>query len=123
MNQLTTPSYHWPARYLGEAMASIGIKRFNWLPNRSAWQETEYRRIKRAAAMKEDQATMDTINSAMSTALQNKISGSSNIAANVALKRVQAAAKAKSAETTKQIDEAQKLINKTKLGIDSASTT
>lgn len=104
-------------------MASIGIKRFNWLPNRSAWQETEYRRIKRAAAMKEDQATMDTINSAMSTALQNKISGSSNIAANVALKRVQAAAKAKSAETTKQIDEAQKLINKTKLGIDSASTT
>ena len=49
---------------------------------------------------------MDLINSAISNALQNNITGASNNAANAALKRVQAVAKAKNAETTKALDKA-----------------
>ncbi len=96
---------------------------FNWLPQRSAWQDIEYHRALRAEAMKQDLANMDLINSAMSTALQNNITGATNNAANAALKRIQAATKAKSAETIKQLDNAQSLVDKTKASIAASSTT
>ena len=94
-----------------------------WIRTRSAWQDMEYHRIRRAAAMKEDQANMDLINSAMSNALQNNITGASNNAANAALKRIQAAAKAKNAETIKALDKAQSLVDKTKASLAASSTT
>ena len=106
-------------------MSSVGTTHFNWLPTRSAWQELEYHRVLRAAALQDELDAVTAINSAMSAALQNNISGSATNAAQAALKRVQAAAKAKNAETTKNIDQAQKLIDNTKasLGADASANT
>ena len=95
----------------------------SWIKTRTAWQEIEYRRAKRAQFIKNDLAQMDTMNSTLADALQNRISGSSNIAAQAALKRVQAAAKAKLDENTKQIDDAQKLLDTTQKAVDSSSST
>jgi hypothetical protein len=72
-----------------------GFRRFNWLPMQPAWKEMEIRRARRAQMLRQDQANMDAMNTAMATALQNRITQLSNITANAALKRVQAAAKAK----------------------------
>ncbi len=103
-------------------MSGYGIRKFGWVKQRSAWQDMEYHRQKRAEYAAQDQANMDSINTSMSTALQNRISQSANISAQAALKRVQAAAKAKLADTTKQIDAAQSLIDKTS-GASSTTTT
>jgi len=99
-----------------------GSKRFNWLPMQPAWKEMEIRRARRAEMIKQDAANMDAMNESMDTAMQNRISMSANIAANAALKRVQAAGKAKATEMTKQIDDAQKLLDKTTASTQPAST-
>ena len=104
-------------------MADYGIRKFGWVKQRSAWQDMEYHRQKRAEYAAQDQANMDSINNAMSTALQNRISKSADISAQVALKRVQDAAKAKLEETTKQIDAAQSLVDKTSKATGSAIDT
>jgi hypothetical protein len=104
-------------------MAMYGIKKFGWVKQRSAYQDMVYHRERRAAFAKQDQANLEAMNAAMSGALQNKISQASNLAANAALKRVQAAAKAKIEETNKQIDEAQKLIDKTKTTTATTTTS
>lgn len=102
----------------------IGSVRFNWVPTRSAWQEMEYRRAKRAKAIKEDLDRMDSMNATFSNAFQNRILGSANIAAEAALKRVQAAAKAKLEANAKQIEDAQALLETTQKTVDAnASTT
>jgi len=90
-----------------------GFKRFNWLPMQPAWKDMEIRRARRAEMLKREQANMDAINSAMADAQQNRITQSSNLFAKAALKRVQAAAKAKTDQVVKQIDAAQKLVDNT----------
>ena len=90
-----------------------GVKRFNWLPMQPAWKEMEIRRARRAEAIKRDQANIEAMNVAMSDALQTRITQSSNLFAKAALKRVQAAAKAKTDDMVKQIDDAQKLLKQT----------
>jgi hypothetical protein len=67
---------------------------FGWVKQRSAWQDMEYHRQKRAEYAAQDKANLDAMNSAMSGALQNRISQSANLSAQAALKRVQDAAKA-----------------------------
>jgi hypothetical protein len=104
-------------------MSDYGIRKFGWVKQRSAWQDMEYHRQKRAEYAAQDKANMDSMNNAMSTALQNKISQSANLSANAALKRVQAAAKAKINETTKQIDDAQSLVDQTAKTTGSTGTT
>jgi hypothetical protein len=94
-------------------MADYGIKKFGWVKQRSAYQDMVYQRAKRAEYAAQDQANMDSINNSMATAQQNRIAKSAEISGQAALKRVQAAAKAKLAETTKQIDAAQSLVDKT----------
>src|SRR3954447_11407651 len=94
------------------------FRHFNWLPMQPAWKDMEIRRARRAEMLKQDQANIDAMNFAMDTAMQNRISQSSNIAANAALKRVQAAGKAKTTEMTKQIDAAQNLLKKTMPPVD-----
>ena len=101
----------------------IGLTGFRWLSNRSAWQDMEYHRARRAEGLKQDQASMEAVNSAMSNALQNRITQSSNNAAEAALKRVKAAAQAKLDASTKQIDDAQRLIDTTQKNLPAASTT
>ncbi len=104
-------------------MAGYGIKKFGWVKQRSAYQDMEFHRARRAAFAKQDQANLDAMNTAMSGALQNKISQASNLAANAALKRVQDAAKAKIEETNRQIDDAQKLIDKTKTSTTTSTSS
>jgi hypothetical protein len=104
-------------------MSGYGINNhFGWVKQRSAYQDMVYHRAKRAQFAAQDQANLDAMNTAMSTALQNKISQSANLSANAALKRVQAAAKAKIDETTKQIDAAQSLVDQTSKTASASST-
>jgi regulator of protease activity HflC (stomatin/prohibitin superfamily) len=100
-----------------------GFRRFNWLPMQPAWKEMEVRRARRAQMLQQDQANLEAMNSAMATAQQNRITQSANISANAALKRVQAAAKAKADEMTKQIDDAQRLLDKTTSSSNAASSS
>lgn len=101
-------------------MAAIGWKGIKWLSSRSAWQEMEYHRAKRAEFAQSDQSSMDSMNNAMTTALQSKISGSATLAGNAALKRVQAAAKAKQAEAQKQLEETTKKLDAAQKTADAA---
>jgi hypothetical protein len=98
-----------------------GSKRFNWLPMRPAWKDMEIRRERRAAFAKQDQANIDAMNAAFANAFKNRIDQSAKLFATAALKRVQAAAQAKTDDVLKQIDDAQKLIDKT--AGSSSSTT
>ena len=102
---------------------NVGFKRFNWLPMQPAWKEMEIRRARRAQFAAQDQANIDAMNVAMSNALQNRITQSANLYATAALKRIQTVAKAKTDETLKQIDDAQKLIDQTAASAKSADAT
>jgi hypothetical protein len=102
-------------------MGGVEFKKMNWLPARSAWNDMEYYRVRRAAMAQQDLANMDSVNSAMATAMQTNITGASNNAANAALKRIQAVAKAKNAATIKQLDNAERLITQTKASLAAAT--
>lgn len=99
----------------------IGNVRFNWVPQRSSWQEMEYRRAKRAQFIKDDIAQMEAANATFSNVFQNRISQSANLAAEAALKRVQTAAKAKLEESAKTIDDAINFIDETQKSVDTVA--
>jgi hypothetical protein len=92
-------------------MSSIQTHRFNWLPQRSAWQQMQSWRAKRAAAVQKYLDNMDTVSTSMGNALQNNITQSATNAAQAALSRIQNSAKATSAKLTSQIDSAQSVID------------
>jgi hypothetical protein len=92
---------------------NVGFRRIKWFTQKSAWQDMQDHRARRAEAIKRNTAMMDGIAAAMSDAQQNYISGMSNNAAQAALKRVQALGQAKVAEMTKQIENAQSLVDST----------
>ena len=96
----------------------VAPKRFNWLPMQSAWKEMEIRRARRAEYLKQDQANLNAMNEAFNNTFQNRITQSANLFATAALKRVQAATKAKTDEALKQIDDVQKLIDQTSSGVN-----
>ena len=101
---------------------NVGFKRIKWLKNRSAYQDMQYHRQRRAEFTKKHQAMMDAVNLAMTNAQQNKITASSNLAAEAAVKRVREVALAKADEMTKRIDEAKALVDKTQAGTSSGSS-
>jgi hypothetical protein len=101
----------------------VGFKRIKWFKTRSAYEDMQYRRQRRAEAIKKHLELADNVNTAMSNAQQNKISGMSTVAAQAALKRVQGMAKAKSTEITRQIDSAQRLVDTTQASTSSSTTT
>jgi hypothetical protein len=101
----------------------IGNVRFNWVKTRTSWQDMEYRRAKRAQFIKADLERMDATNATFSNAMQNRISQSANITAEATLKRVQAAAKAKLEENSKQIENAMNLIDTTQKSVDATAST
>jgi hypothetical protein len=101
----------------------IGSVRFNWVKTRTAWQDMEYRRAKRAEFIKADIERMEATNATFSNAMQNRISQSANIAAEATLKRVQAAAKAKLEESSKSIEDAINLIDETQKSVDATAST
>jgi hypothetical protein len=91
--------------------------------SKSAWQDMQEHRMRRADAIERHTAMMVSVNRAFFGAQQNKISGMANNAAQAALKRVQALGQAKAAEMTKQIDEAQKLVDNTQPTSSSSTAT
>jgi hypothetical protein len=113
--RLTRPFY--------PAGMDVGFKRIKWFAPRSAYKDMVSQRQRRAEGLKKTKDMMDAINTAMSNAQQNKISGSSMVAAQAALKRVQSMAKAKSDEITKQIDSAQNLVDTTQSSSTTTTTT
>jgi hypothetical protein len=101
----------------------VGFRHIKWFNHPSAWQDMQNRRERRSAAIKAHLDMMNAVNNAFATAQQNSISGLAKIAAQAALNRVQAAAKAKQAEVLKGIDEAQSLIGQNDtIGSNSAPT-
>ena len=89
----------------------VGFRRIKWFNPPSAWQDMQHRRERRSAAIKAHLDMMDAVNTAFSAAQQNNISGVATNAAQAALKRIQADAKAKSAEILKHIDSAQSVLD------------
>src|SRR5690348_6631903 len=92
----------------------VGFRHFKWLNTPSAWQDLQQRRQRRAAAIQQQLDRMNSINTALTSAHQDQISGAASNAAHAALSRVQAEGKAKSAEITKQIDNAQSVLDAAK---------
>ena len=90
---------------------TVGFKRIKWFNSRSAYQDMQYHRQRRAAAIQKNLEMMDAVNTALSDTQQNKISGLSMLSAQAAMQRVQDLAKAKSQEITKRIDSAQSLVD------------
>jgi hypothetical protein len=101
----------------------VGFRRIKWFSTKSAWKDMQDRRARRAEAIKRHLDMMDSINTAMSGAQQNKISGMSLNAAQSALTRIQALAKAKSSEITAKIDSAQALVDSTQATVSPTTGT
>jgi len=89
----------------------VGFRGIKWLNTRSAWQDMQYRRQRRSAAIKAHLDMMSGVTSALTSAQQNQISGFATNAVKAAAARIQADAKAKSAQITKQIDSAQSVLD------------
>ena len=106
-------------------MYGLQVRRFNWVPQVSAWQKLQANRARMADANAQFQSNSNAANSAIFGALTTRISGSATIAAHTALSRIQAETKAAAAARTKQIDQAQSAFAATqaKLGISAAPTT
>jgi len=80
----------------------------------SQWQKLQSNRAGIANSLAATQSALASITSALSNAQQQNIDGLATLAAKAAISRVQADAKAKAAEITKQIDGAQKTIDDAK---------
>jgi hypothetical protein len=81
---------------------------------RTSWQEIKYYRKQRAAMVSNAQSLMSTASTSLFGALQNQVSGSANNAAQVALDRINALAKATQTNVNSQIDQAQSLLSASK---------
>ena len=102
---------------------NVGFKRIKWFRSKSAYQDMQQHRQRRAEFTKKHQAMMDAVNLAMTNAQQNKITGLSNLAAEAAVKRVREMAMAKADELTKRVDDAKSLVDKTKAGTGTSTGT
>ena len=74
---------------------AIETKHFYWLPTTTAWQDAEAWRARRAAMTQDFLDNNDLINASFADAATNLGAGIAKLAANAALLRINAAAKAK----------------------------
>ncbi|HKA70680.1 MAG TPA: hypothetical protein VKE26_02690 [Xanthobacteraceae bacterium] len=79
-------------------MTGIYAKKFNWLPQPSAWQQSQAWREKRQAMIQDFQSKTDAFASAFGTAMANQIDGQAQLTTQIVMSRLQAQAKAKSAQ-------------------------
>jgi hypothetical protein len=79
-------------------MTFIESKKFNWLQTPTVWEEAQVWRERRRAMIDQFQGDADLVVSSFSNAFSNQITESSKIATQVAIKRLQAATKAKQAK-------------------------
>ena len=81
----------------------------------SASAKMKANRERLGAAMSQTRSTLASISDTFAQAQADQISGMANLAAQAGLDRINAARKAKSAETLKQIDGAQAMLDKQKI--------
>jgi len=79
-------------------MIGVSTKKFNWLPQPSAWQQQENWRAKRQAMTQDFLSKNDAFASGFGTAMANQISGQATLTTQIVMNRLQAQAKAKSAQ-------------------------
>ena len=72
-----------------------GIKKFNWLPQPSAWKQAQAWRARRAAMTADQLSAGDTFTILFAKANDDKIKGMAKLAGEAAIKRIKLAAKAK----------------------------
>ena len=77
------------------AMTLVQTKKFNWLPTPTAWEDAQAWRERRRAMMEQFEVDAVYTATSLSTTMADQIDGMAEIAARVAVKRVQDAAKAK----------------------------
>jgi len=68
--------------------SSSGIKRFNWVRARSAWEQNKAWRERRQAAREQFEANMAIANTAFLNAQTNQIAGLAELAAKAAASRI-----------------------------------
>lgn len=81
----------------------------------SAWAKIKANREKLGNSMNQTRSTLASVSDMFATAQADKISGMANLAAQAGLDRINAARKAASVETLKQIDSVQRTIDQAKI--------
>jgi hypothetical protein len=84
-------------------MRSIQWSKPSWVKTPTAWQQAQLWRQKRQLAFEQFQNTTDSFVAGVATAQADEISGSTNIAIQLAVTRIQAAGKAKVEQLQKQL--------------------
>jgi hypothetical protein len=84
-------------------MAAIDQLRFNWLPQKSMWQEVQDQRD-RQASIQDNADIISAITSKLTNAATTNFSQQGNLAAKAALARIKAASAAKQAKQQAQAD-------------------
>jgi hypothetical protein len=78
---------------------AIETKHFYWLSTPTPWQEAERWRLRRQALAQQFADSSDLVNASFSKAATDQIEGMAKLAANAAVARIKAAAKAKFDQT------------------------
>jgi hypothetical protein len=76
-------------------MPTVQSKKFNWIPKRSAWQESQAWRAKRRAMAEDFQSNTTALANSLGAAQASQIAGFANNAIQAGVARIEAAAKAK----------------------------
>jgi hypothetical protein len=74
---------------------AIETKHFYWLSTPTLWQEAERWRLRRQALAQQFTEANDLVNASFANAATDQIAGMAKLAANAAVLRIKAAAKAK----------------------------
>ncbi len=74
---------------------AVQVKRFSWVRSYTAWEQTQRWRERRAALRSDFELANQTLANGFATATSNVIQGQGTLAAQQALARIEAAAKAK----------------------------
>jgi hypothetical protein len=85
-------------------MAGFQVKRFNWVRTPTFSESSETWRARRQAARESFESVNSAVLSSFRSISADLATGMSSIAASAAVKRLQDAAKAKSAENAKALD-------------------
>ena len=93
-------------REVGELVfvAGFQVKKMNCMRTPSAYQSLQTWRAKRQAAVQDFQTASSLASNAFASVASNQISGSGELAANAAMKRITAEGKAKLAATIASLD-------------------
>lgn len=96
------------------------IKQFKYvMPSQnSAWDKMKANREKLGAALSSTQSVLAAVTSSLAQAHTDKISGMANLAAQAGLDRINAARKAMSQQTLKQIDDVQAQVDQAKIAAE-----